>query len=253
MTARLSGRRAALLVLALGLALGLLAGGWMWLRDSSLVVIQRVRVTGATGPDAAQIRAALTTSARGMTTLDVRMGALRAAVSAYPLVKQLRVSTQFPHGIRIAVIEQVPVAAANLGGRPVAVAADGTLLRDLTDAGPLPLLTLKAAPGGTRIDDPAALAQLRVLAAAPAALLPRISAASNGYWHGVVLTLHNGPRLFFGDPSRVMAKWQAVLAVLATKATTGADYVDVSDPQRAAAGLDSLPASMTAGPGTAGG
>jgi type II secretory pathway component PulM len=46
-------------LLALAAALLLLAGAWMWLRDSSLVAVNRVMVTGASGADAGQIRSAL--------------------------------------------------------------------------------------------------------------------------------------------------------------------------------------------------
>src|ERR1700737_2525770 len=62
-------------------ALPLLAGGWLWLRDSSLVSVERVQVSGVHGPDAHAIEAALAGAARHMTTLDVRPGALRAAVA----------------------------------------------------------------------------------------------------------------------------------------------------------------------------
>ncbi len=98
-----------------------LGGAWVWLRDSSLVSVERVTVTGVSGPDAGQIRhGARTSSARNMTTLDVRVGQLRTAVAPYPVVKDLRVSTQFPHGMRIHVIEQLPVGAILAAGRTIA-------------------------------------------------------------------------------------------------------------------------------------
>ena len=98
----------------------LLGGGWVWLRDSSLVAVRRVTVTGVSGPDAGQIRSVLVLAARNMTTLDVRLGQLHTAVAPYPMVKDLRVSTQFPHGMRIRVVEQLPVAALVAGGQTVA-------------------------------------------------------------------------------------------------------------------------------------
>ena len=69
-----------------------------------------------------------------MTTLDVHLGQLRTAVAPYPVVKDLRVSTQFPHGMRIQVIEQLPVGALIAGGETVAASADGTLLHDVPTA-----------------------------------------------------------------------------------------------------------------------
>ena len=67
-------RRMAIALMALVAALG---GGWLWLRDCTLVSVQRVTVTGIGGPDAPQIRTALVSAARTMSTLDVPMTAPR--------------------------------------------------------------------------------------------------------------------------------------------------------------------------------
>lgn len=222
-------------VLATGALLG---GGYLWLRDSSLVAVERVSVTGLSGPDAPQIRAALVGAARGMTTLDVQLSTLQAAVSPYPVVKSLAVSTHFPHGMRIAVTEQLPLAEVAIGGQRMPVSVDGTLLRDLPATAGLPMLTLPAAPGGARLQDPSALAELRVLAAAPAGVLARIANVSSGYWHGIVIHLRQGPLIYFGSAERPLAKWEAALTVLSAPGTAGADYIDVTDPDRAAAGTN---------------
>ena len=42
--------------------LPLLAGGWLWLRDSSLVAVQHVHISGVHGAEAIEIRAALWTT-----------------------------------------------------------------------------------------------------------------------------------------------------------------------------------------------
>ena len=93
----------------------LLGGAWLWVRDSSLVAVRRVSIAGVYGPDAGQIRSALRLAALNMTTLDVRQGQLRMAVAPYPIVKDLHVSTQFPHGMRIDVVEQLPLGALVAG------------------------------------------------------------------------------------------------------------------------------------------
>jgi cell division protein FtsQ len=84
-------------VLGAAAALALLAGGWLWVRDSPLVAVTKVTITGVSGPQAPSIRSALTLAARNMTTLDVHENALRMAVAPYPVVDDLRVSTHFPH------------------------------------------------------------------------------------------------------------------------------------------------------------
>jgi cell division protein FtsQ len=222
-------------VLVVILVLALLGGAWLWVRQSSLVAIKRVSVAGASGPDAAQIRSALISAARDMTTLDVQMSHLRTAVSPYPVVKGLQVSTQFPHGMRIRVIENVPVAVARVDGRRTPVAGDGTLLRDVTTDAELPSIDLPVAPGGTQLTGMAGI-EVRMLAAAPYQLLPKVQLASSDGPHGLVVQLRDGPRVYFGGADRLAAKWDAVAAVLAAPGSAGAGYIDVSDPARPVAG-----------------
>ena len=95
-----------------------------------------------------------------MTTLDVHLGQLRTAVAPYPVVKDLRVSTQFPHGMRIRVIELLPVGALTAGGETIAASADGTLLHDVP-TGSLPAVPLPSFPGGSRVTDQDALTRSR--------------------------------------------------------------------------------------------
>jgi cell division protein FtsQ len=225
-------------VVALAAALALLGGAWMWLQGSSLVAVQRVTITGLSGPDAPQIRSALTAAARAMTTLDVQMSHLNAAVSPYPVVKRISVSTQFPHGMRIVVTEQIPVAVVVTGTASTPVAADGTVLRDASLSAALPSITLTVAPGGTRITG-AALSDAQLLGAAPYALLPKVQSASSDATHGLVAQMRNGPAVYFGDGSELGDKWAAAAAVLADSGSAGAAYIDVTDPRRPVAGVGS--------------
>lgn len=225
--------------------LALLGGAWLWVRQSTLVAVKRVTVAGASGPDAGGIRSALISAARDMTTLDVHMSHLRTAVSPYPVVKRLEVSTQFPHGMRIRVIEQVPVAVVEVDGRRTPVAGDGTLLRDVTADAQLPSIGLTVAPGGTQLAGIAGT-EVRLLAQAPYQLLPKVQLASSDATHGLVVQLRNGPRVYFGGADRLAAKWDAVAAVLAAPSSAGADYIDVTDPARPAAGSGSDGGAATA-------
>lgn len=233
----------------------LVGGGFLWFRTSSLVAIRQVTITGVSGPDASQIRSALKNAAHGMTTLDVRRGALHTAVAPYPVVKHVRVSTSFPHGMRIDVSEQVPVADVSDAGRQIPVSADGTLLHDASASGPLPTIALAVPPGGTHLDG-AAKSEVRLLAAAPYALLAKLSQASIDPPHGLVASLRDGPKIYFGDSADLAAKWTAAVAVLASASSNGAAYIDVSVPSRPAAGTGSDAASngatATAAPATAG-
>src|SRR5262245_3717046 len=114
---------AAVIVLA-----GLGIGGWLWLRDSSLVAVTAVRVSGATTSGEGRIRAALESAARDMTTLHVREDMLNDVASRFPSVAGLRVDTDFPHRLSIEVLEHRPVAAIDVDGQRTPVSGDGVVL-----------------------------------------------------------------------------------------------------------------------------
>jgi cell division protein FtsQ len=215
---------------------GVLAAAWLWVRDSSLVAVDRVSVSGQSGPDAAAIRSALISAARSMTTLDVQMSRLRTAVSPFPEVKDVRVATEFPHGMRIRVIEQLPVAVVEVDGRRVAVAGDGTILHNFATSASLPSIQLSVPPGGPRVTEPNAMKAVTLLAAAPYRMLAKISQVETVAPHGLVAQLRDGPSVYFGDTSQLGAKWTAAVEVLADPGSAGASYIDVSDPARPAAG-----------------
>jgi len=234
-------------IMALVIVAALLAGAWLWLRDSSLVAVKRVTVLGVSGPDAAQVRSALILAARDMTTLDVSPDDLRSAVAQFPVVKDLQVSTQFPHGMRIRVIEQVPVGVVVVAGRRISVAGDGTLLHDVPPAPNLPTIPVRVPPGGARVSPGDGRDEVAVLAAAPYPLLVRVNEISRSGPHGLVLQMRGGPSIYFGDASELTAKWAAVSGVLADPGSAGAYYIDVTDPRRPAAGTEQTAAAAQAG------
>jgi hypothetical protein len=56
--------------------------------------------------------------------------------------------------------------------------------------------------------------------------------------HGLVAQLQNGPAVYFGDAADLDAKWTAATRVLGdpNQGAAGASYIDVTDPERPAAG-----------------
>lgn len=241
---RLSPRlRLSLLVLT-ALALLLLALYRFWLRDSELVAVERVTVTGLTTDEASRLRSALEATARTMTTLHTDQDRLERAVEAYPVVSRLEVETRFPHELRIRVLEHHPAAMVETDGGRMPVAADGTVLRGLPAEGRLPTVRAEAGVRGERLADAEALSAARVAGAAPPVLHRRIEEVESRREEGIVAELRDGPELIFGDQARTPAKWTAAARVLADPKAEGAAYVDVRIPGRPAAG--GLPAQTVA-------
>jgi cell division protein FtsQ len=204
--------------------LAVLVAGFFWLRESSLVAVNNVSITGASGPDAPRIESALRSVARDMTTLHVEQEELEQAVEGFPTVADLRLETDFPHGLRIEVIEREPVAIIAQGDHKMPVLAGGTVLRGATAPDDLP-----------QIDEERPENVLRLLGAAPRPLLRRADRAFSGP-KGLTVRMAEGPVIYFGGPQNLEAKWAAAARVLADPTAEGATYVDVRVPQRTAAG-----------------
>lgn len=225
------------LALAVLVAALVLAAGWLALRDSALVAVEEVTVSGASGAQARAIASALTTAGRDMTTLHVRPEVLRAAVAPYAQVKRVTAEADLPHGLRVRVTEHVPVAAVTTAQGTVPVSADGTVLRGTTADG-VPALRLRLPPAGDRIDDTRTLRTIATLAAAPPPLRRRITTAYRGP-RGLTIRLADGPAVHFGTATRLAAKWASLAAVLASPDSRGASSIDVRVPEHpAAAGLE---------------
>ena len=220
------------LPIALAVLLVLAAGYRLWLRDSSFVSVEQVTVTGLTTKDAAQVRAQLVMAARTMTTLHVDEDELQQSIAAYPVVRGLEVSADFPHALEIHVVEHRP--AAIVGG--LAVAGDGTILRGLPIEGKLPRIDARDDLEGDRLTARAALRGARVAGMAPAALRPRLERIDLRGGDGIVVELRDGPELIFGDTTQLRAKWVAATRVLADSDSQGATYIDVRLPERPVAG-----------------
>ena len=220
---------AAVVVLA-----GLAVGGWLWLRDSSLVAVTAVRVTGAGSSDEPRIRSALESAARDMTTLHVREEILRDVVARFPSVADLRIDTDFPHRMTIEVREHRPVAALDVDGRRTPVSGGGIVLTGVHADDQLPAIRRDQLPQA-RVDDARTQAALAVAAAAPRALLER---SERLWWsdEGLTMDLRDGPPLYFGTRDDAAAKWAAAARVLAEPGAAGATYLDLRVPGRVAAG-----------------
>jgi cell division protein FtsQ len=225
--------RAVVVVVVLA-ALG--AGGWVWLRDSSIVRVREVEITGITASEGDRVREALEEAALHMTTLNVRKELLRETVRPYASVARLNIETDFPHKLSIEVVERQPVAAlAANSKRRLPVTGSGVVLRGVAADRDLPSVTLDHLPSGPKVTDAKLLRALAVAGAAPLALRRKTEELDVDD-RGVVAFMSGGPDLVFGTAEDADAKWVAAARVLAETSAAGATYLDLRVPGRVAAG-----------------
>jgi len=236
--------RRRLLVAAI-VALLLAALYMLWLRDSSLVAVENVTVTGLTSHDADRVRVALASTAETMTTLHVDEERLQDAAAAFPIVARIEARPDFPHGMTVHVIEHRAAAFAVADGRRQPIAGDGSVLAGLPVEGDLPTIDLAVAMPQRQLGPGAARDAAKVAGVAPPVIARRVdSLAGEGGARGAVAQLEDGTELIFGTPSQLAAKWAAAIRVLADEEATGATYIDVRIPERPVAG--GLPAATIA-------
>jgi cell division protein FtsQ len=225
-------------LIALGVVVAALGALYMlWFRDSSLVRVERVTVTGLSGTDAPRQRVALIAAATRMTTLHVDEDALRRALGAGATIEALHVSADFPHGLHIEVVEKAPVAVLVYGRERAAVGAGGVLLPGVQPIPTwLPAIDVGALPEHGRLGHGRASRLVAAAAAAPAALRPRIERLRELPVKGLVAYIRSGPEVILGPPVELGLKWTAAAAILADPTSRGASYIDVRLPDRPVAG-----------------
>jgi len=221
---------AGILLTLLGLGLG-----WLWFRDSSFAAVERVSITGSGSSERAQVRAALESTAAGMSTLRVDERALEQVVEPFASVAALRIRPDFPHDLSIEVIEHEPVAAVTTGGSTIPATGGGLLLAGVQAGDDLLTIATRAQVDGRRVGDEHTLAALRVAAAAPPELRARAERLFYGPG-GMRLDLRAGPDLIFGSAGDARAKWRAAARVLGEDSSEGATYLDLRVPKLVAAG-----------------
>ncbi|MGI8460513.1 MAG: cell division protein FtsQ/DivIB [Solirubrobacterales bacterium] len=222
--------------------LAVLAAAYMlWFRNSSLVAVEKVEVSGISFAEE-EITAALTDAGETMTTLNADVAVIERSVEGFPTVAAVSIEPDFPHRLAITVDERGPVATVGAGGG-LSIAGDGTILNGVSSEGlNLPQIELDAPPSSGRLGG-VARAQAEVLGAAPAPLRPAIEGAEVSKQVGVVVNLVEGIELRFGDSSNAPAKWAAATTILADPNISTLAYIDLRLPGRPAVGGTPLPES----------
>lgn len=210
--ARTRGRRRLRRVVAL-VATTALVAATIALSRSSLLDVDAITVTGAsrTGRDRALATAGIERG-RAMTSVD--SGAAEARLEALPWVADATVDRRWPGAVRIRVRERVAVAIAGAGAGAVLVDRAGRILGSAVATDHLPLAGPNPVEGpGGRLPE-VRLAVVRMLADLPAVLRSDVARGTVGP-RGLGLVLKDGIVIHLGDRTRLQAKADAIIVLLA--------------------------------------
>lgn len=213
-------------------------------RSTSVFELRSVGVSGAGAVVEADVRAALR-PLEGESLVTVDAHTVERQLSALPSVRAARVDRAFPHGLRVVVVPERPVAVLRSGRAAWVVSERGRVIRAVESNTNrwLPRIWLAAGatfePGAT-LAIPTASKALRVVASLPARFpVPVRTARATG--DGLVLVLSTELEVRLGPADDLGAKLAAAAAVLsALSATERAelDYLDVSLPERPVGGVN---------------
>ena len=227
-----------------GVVVGVLALGYLAARSTSVFALRSVGVSGAGAVVEADVRAALR-PLEGESLVTVDADSVERQLSALPSVRAARVDRAFPHGLRVVVVPERPVAVLRSGRAAWVVSERGRVIRavESNTNRRLPRIWLAAGaafePGAT-LAIPTASKALRVVASLPARFpVPVRTARATG--DGLVLVLSTELEVRLGPADDLGAKLAAAAAVLwALSATERAelDYLDVSLPERPVGGVN---------------
>lgn len=209
-------------VLAVGLLLAALAGGWYVLTQTAVFAVKTVTVVGAKGPLATTVKRAADTAV-GNPLFTVDTDAVQAKVVAVPEVRSASVTRSWPNTLTVTVEPRVAVAVTQANDAWWLLDEQGNPYVSRKDK-PASLLALELAhPGPT---DPATLAGVAVVAALPASVRKLVATVAVPSPYAVTLKLTDHRSVIWGDVSQTALKAKVLPALLTRPGTV----FDLSDP-----------------------
>ncbi|SDT04184.1 cell division protein FtsQ/DivIB [Actinopolymorpha singaporensis] len=216
---RLARMRPLLVLVAIVLVVG--AGVWA-VAFSSLLDARSVAVRGltsASGLSPAQVRSAAAVPLR-RPLARVDLAAVRTRIVAQlPPVKEAEVSRSWPHEVTVRIVERRAVAVWRDGSAYHLVDADGVPFRAVPDAaGAYPLVQLRAGRPSPQRAEELRVVGARVAAALPRPLLRRLDTIEVKTPDAVMLRLHGGVTVVWGNAENSRLKARVLAELLPRKA-----------------------------------
>jgi cell division protein FtsQ len=225
-------RRLRFVMIGVGV-LVVLAAGWA-VTASPLLDVDHIVVKGTARMTNAEVEAASQIH-RGDAMVWLDGGAAVARIGALPWVRGARVEREWPGTVTITVTERTAVGWVDTGTGPALVDRTGRVLERVS----------------TVPTDLPQIASPKLVPPVGATIEPAVGAAVAGKLHGlarsgtraitlsptgVVLGLVNGPDIRLGEPTDVMLKVRAAIAVLTALDGAPVGYIDASVPSNPVAG-----------------
>lgn len=230
---RAEGRRRLRIVLGAAVTVLALAVAWAAVA-SPFLDVDHVDVAGSVHATPVQIGDAAGIH-RGDAMVLLDAGAARARLDSLPWVLSARVKRNWPGTVAITVRERSPVAWVARSAGAVVVDGTGRVLERVgTPPTDLPQVVAprRVPPVGAVISPTAGARVAGRLKGLVRAGTRRVVVTR----HGVVLVVASGLEIRLGQPSAVMTKIRAALAVLRALDGQATSYVDVSVPSNPVAG-----------------
>jgi len=209
-------------VVVLVLVLALLGTGIYAIWFSPWLDVEGVDVSGAQSVSADDVRARAQIE-DGTPLARVDLNGAEARVGSLAVVKEVDVSRQWPDTVLIEIVERVPIAVVEIGGRLRGMDADGVVFRDYNRAPPgLPRVQTDI---GTSADALREAAQ--VISALPPSLTLIVDYLQVTTVDEISLFLKDGRQVVWGSADDSATKAQVAIDLLQK---VDADVYDVSVP-----------------------
>ena len=209
-------------------------------RETSVVAVQSIEISGAPPQVAMHVRNALR-PLKGASLLAIGAAELHARLDRLPDVAAVSYDRSFPHTLRVTVVPAHSIAMLRRGPGAWIVSSSGRVVRT---AGPfaaphLPRIWVPRQVDievGSQLADADAVRAVTVLGVARRlGFAERVRTVRAE--HELTFVLDSGLELRFGDETDFRAKLVVARAILPQ--ADGADYLDVSAPERPVAGGNS--------------
>lgn len=210
-------------LLVIAAVLVVLAGGWVTVMYAPLLDAQKVVVRGTAALTPAQV-SDVARVPLGTPLPRVDTGAIERRVEAIPRVASARVTTDWPHTVRIDVTERQVAAVMPDSGRFAEIDKTGVRFGTV-DAAPQGVPVIKADPAA--VDERTLRGVVEVVGALPAALAPKVREIVARTRDDIVLTLDDGVLVMWGGAEDSPRKAEVLTALMRLKAKV----YDVSVPE----------------------